>query len=192
MTDSFPTTQQSQPNRAPTIRPATPSDLDAIVRLHVAVWRDTYRDLVSPDIAQKLDVGERRPRWAAMLRRDGTMLAETEAGLAGFAQVAPREDPVFGGRAELRYLYVDRAQARRGIGRRLLGAAAHYAMARGHRGLGLGVVVGNDPAIVFYEALGGRRAGFYTDPGPTWRSDNHVYVWDDLPGLVDRTAARGG
>ena len=192
MTDNAPTMQQSRADRVPTIRPATPSDLDDIVRLHVAVWRDTYRDLVSPEIAQTLDQTERRPRWAAMLQRAGTMLAETEAGLAGFAQVAPSDDPAFGGRAELKYLYVDRAQARRGIGRCLLGAAARDAIAGGHRGLGLGVVVGNDPAIAFYEAMGGRRAGFYTDPGPTWRSDNHVYVWDDLPALVERTAARSG
>ena len=48
------------------------------------------------------------------------------------------------------------------------------------------VVVGNAPAIAFYEALGGRKAGAYTDPGPMWRSENLFYVWDDLAPLMAR------
>ncbi|WP_312164905.1 hypothetical protein [Phenylobacterium sp.] len=39
-------------------------------------------------------------------------------------------------------------------------------------------------AIAFYEALGGRRAGRFTDPGPLWRSDNIVFVWDELADLM--------
>jgi ribosomal protein S18 acetylase RimI-like enzyme len=166
------------------IRPARPSDLEAIVRLHVAVWRETYRELVAPEIAARLDEAERRPRWIAMLARPGTLVAEIDGALVGFAQVARGDDAVFGGRAELKYLYVDRARARRGIGRRLLAAAAAEAVAQGESRLGVGVVVGNDPAIAFYEALGAHRAGRYRDPGPLWPSDNDVYVWDDLDRLV--------
>jgi ribosomal protein S18 acetylase RimI-like enzyme len=57
---------------------------------------------------------------------------------------------------------------------------------RGYAALGLGVVVGNAPAIAFYEAQGGRRAGAYTDPGPLWRSHNLLYAWDDLAALASR------
>ncbi len=40
-------------------------------------------------------------------------------------------------------------------------------------------------AIAFYEALGGRKIGAYTDAGPMWRSDNLLYIWDDLRRLTD-------
>ena len=67
-----------------------------------------------------------------------------------------------------------------GIGRKLLTALARSIMNSGSTGLGLGVIIGNDPAIAFYEAMNGRRIGRYTDPGPVWRSENFAYVWDDL------------
>ena len=50
----------------------------------------------------------------------------------------------------------------------------------GYSSAALGVVVGNEPAITFYRSLGGRMIGQYTDPGPIWRSDNLIFVWDDL------------
>ena len=56
-------------------------------------------------------------------------------------------------------------------------------------GEALGVVVGNKPAMAFYEALGGRVAGTYIDPGPLWRSDNLIFVWDEVSDLV-RAASR--
>jgi hypothetical protein len=61
-------------------------------------------------------------------------------------------------------------------------------MKAGYNGVGLGVVAGNNPAIAFYGGMGGTRAGSYTDPGPVWRSDNYLYVWDDLPVLVPQEA----
>jgi ribosomal protein S18 acetylase RimI-like enzyme len=166
------------------IRPATPNDLDAIVPLHVAVWRDTYRDLAPAEAVERLDEAARRPLWVAMLGRPGTLAAVDGTALVGFAQVAPAGDAAFEGRPELKYLYVARSHARQGIGRRLLSEAARYAVAQGHRDLGVGVVVGNAPAIRFYEASGARRAGLYRDPGPLWRSDNALYVWDSLAPLV--------
>jgi hypothetical protein len=62
---------------------------------------------------------------------------------------------------------------------------------RHHRAIGLGVVVGNDAAIVFYEALDGIQIGRYVDPGPIWRSDNLIYVWDDIDGLCSFTESDG-
>jgi hypothetical protein len=41
------------------------------------------------------------------------------------------------------------------------------------------VVDGNEPAIAFYDALGGTRVGEYTDAGPVWRSRNIVMAWAD-------------
>jgi hypothetical protein len=54
----------------------------------------------------------------------------------------------------------------------------------------LGVVDGNDRAVAFYQHLGGRRIGRYTDAGPVWRSDNLAYAWDDLAALAGRAPAQ--
>ncbi|WP_395672583.1 GNAT family N-acetyltransferase [Inquilinus sp.] len=158
--------------------------------LHVAVCRDTYRDLAPASAMGALDLARRQARWEAILADPAqiALVAEVDGALAGFGLAGPPGDPAYGDRGEVKYLYVGRDFARRGLGRRLLAAMAAALAERGYPALGLGVVVGNDPAIAFYEAQGGRRIGAYTDPGPMWRSDNLLYAWDDLTAL----AARGG
>lgn len=170
------------------LRPARPADAPALARTHVAVWRRTYRDLAPQSAQDALDEARRLAFWTGALgdpARPGLILAAESGGAVigfasgGFASGGPATEAVFAGRAEVKHLYVDDAHARRGIGRRLLAALCADLWAGGARGIGLGVVVGNDPAIAFYEAMGGRRHGRYTDPGPLWRSDNWLYVWDD-------------
>jgi ribosomal protein S18 acetylase RimI-like enzyme len=172
-----------------TFRAATPDDAAAIAPFHVAIWRDTYRDLAPSGIFNAMDVPTRLARWHGILADPtrATFLAETDGALAAFGLCGPPGDAMFGGRGEIKNLFVGRDFARRGIGKRLMAEMAALLQARGHAGVGLGVVVGNTPAIRFYEALGGRRIGTYTDPGPMWRSDNLLYVWDDVAAL---TAAR--
>ena len=165
------------------LRPARPADAPALARTHVTVWRRTYRDLAPQSAQDALDEARRLAFWTGALgdpARPGLILAAESGGaVVGFASGGPATEAVFAGRAEVKHLYVDDAHARRGIGRRLLAALCADLWAGGARGIGLGVVVGNDPAIAFYEAMGGRRQGRYTDPGPLWRSDNWLYVWDD-------------
>lgn len=166
------------------LRAATPDDLDAIATLHATVWRDTYRDLAPAAAIAALGVDARRARWTAILGapdpRQRIVVAEREGRVAGFGLAGPTTGPEFGGRGEVKFLYVDRAHPRQGIGRRLLADMARHLAATGHAGMALAVVVGNAPAIAFYEALGGRPVGRATDPGPLWRSDNIIYAWDDL------------
>ncbi|WP_218823732.1 GNAT family N-acetyltransferase [Inquilinus limosus] len=135
-----------------------------------------------------LDVARRQARWETILADPAqvALVAEVGGALAGFGLAGPPGDPAFGDRGEVKYLYVGSGFARRGLGRRLLAALAAAMARRGYAALGLGVVVGNDPAIAFYEAQGGRRIGAYIDPGPLWRSDNLLYVWDDLIALAAR------
>ena len=169
-----------------TVRAATPADAATIAPFHVAVWRETYRDLAPPLVFNTMDVDVRLQRWQGILADPTrtTLLAEVDGALAGFGLCGPPGDSVFGAHGEIKNLFVGSAFARRGIGRRLMGEMARILQERGHTGVGLGVVVGNAPAIAFYESLGGRKAGTYTDPGPMWRSDNLLYVWDDVAALT--------
>ena len=163
------------------LRDATPEDAEAIARLHVEVWRETYRDMAPPAVFQALDVGARLPRWQMLLTaadgRHGTILAEEDGTLAGFGHYGAPSHPAFGALGEVKNLYVARRFARRGIGRKLLRAMAGRLRQQGYPGVGIGVVVDNHPARSFYEAEGGEHIASFIDPGPNWRSSNVIYAW---------------
>ena len=106
------------------------------------------------------------------------IVAERAGRIAGFCAGTVDASPVYEGRAEIGSLYVDPAFKRQGLGRLLLDHVRALLLAEGAPGVGLGVVRGNDPAIAFYEAVGGRVAGAYVDPGKVWRSDNLLMVFD--------------
>ena len=112
------------------------------------------------------------------------VVAEQDGRLAGVGMAAAPSQPEFGARGEICSLYLDPGFQRRGLGRRLMLALAEQVGAWGYRGAALGVVVGNEPAIAYYETLGGRVAGKYIDPGPLWRSDNLIFVWDEVSDLI--------
>lgn len=170
------------------IRPALANDVAEIARLHRAIWCDTYRDLVSAEIYQALDEDFRRLRWADMLanpRRDQrVLLAEHGGRLVGIGAINAPFDAIFEGRGEIKSLYIDASIKRQGLGRRLMRELARELLYMGYSGAALGVVIGNEPAIAFYRALGGQLIGQYTDPGPVWRSDNFIFAWDDLSVLI--------
>lgn len=176
------------------LRPAVPADAERIAALHAAVWQATYRDLATPAALAALTEAHRLRQWRQALAEPDaetvTLVAEIEQRIVGFVRAGLAKEPLFGGRGEIKYLYVDQAQARRGIGRLLLARVAQILQAQGHDALALGVVAGNEPAIRFYEVLGGRLIGRYTDPGPLWRSDNLLYAWDDLTALTGTGSAR--
>jgi ribosomal protein S18 acetylase RimI-like enzyme len=175
------------------IRSAHPSDAQAIASLHFRMWHETYRDLAPEEVRHVLSEAVRLSRWQGMLadERAGRiiLLAEADGQLAGFAAAGPPSHEAFQSRAEVKFLYVGSAFKRQGIGRILLAALARDLKSFGHGGMALGVVVGNDSAIAFYESMGGRRVGTYNDPGPVWRSENFVYVWDDLDAVALRAPA---
>jgi GNAT superfamily N-acetyltransferase len=174
-------------------RAAILQDAEAIAALHARVWHATYHALAPAAAIATLTAQARRVRWREMLRAPAagqvTLVAEQGGALTGFGQLVPTAHPAFGGRREVRSLYVDAPHQGRGIGRRLLIALAQAAIAQGAAGIALGVVDSNAPAIAFYQRLGGSCVGRYVDAGPIWRSDNLVYAWDDLAALITPNAA---
>ncbi len=171
-----------------TLRIAVCGDAAHIARLHDEVWRATYRDLATPAAWEALTEAVRRARWDEVLGEDHprrtTLVAEQGGRIIGFGTACAPTEAVFGGRGEVRWLHVDPAAQGRGVGRRLMSALSRQLADWGYGGCALAVVVGNAPAMLFYERLGGRRAGGFTDPGPLWPSDNIVFVWDELSALI--------
>ncbi|WP_260439195.1 GNAT family N-acetyltransferase [Burkholderia sp. Bp9099] len=170
------------------VRTAHLDDAQAIADFHVKVWRHTYRDLAPAQAHAVLDERHRGRTWREKLasnERDQLVLvAETDGTIVGIGAAGAPSEPIFGGRGEIKFLYVDPGFKRRGIGRTLLARLATHLQTMRYRGAALSVVKGNDAAIAFYASLNGRLAGEYVDAGPIWRSRNIVMVWDDFASLV--------
>lgn len=163
------------------LRPALPADTAAVAAFHHRIWHQTYRDMAPPEARAQLDLDWRLAQWSGWLTRPApfaTLLAERDGAIAGLVSFGPTDHPAFAGRGEIGHLYVDAEQRGRGLGRQLLTQAIAQLRAAGFGGVGLAVVRDNHAARAFYAAAGGQEAGGFTDPGPLWRSDNLLVVWD--------------
>ncbi len=169
-------------------RPAEPGDAEAIAHLHATVWSATCRELAPPEAFAALDEAHRLRGWKQRLANPNVdqlvLLAEADGRLVGMGAAGAASDPLYGGRGEIKFVYIDRDFQGQRIGRQLLKRLAQHLKARGYPGVALGVVDGNHAAIGFYQALGGRAIARQTDPGPIWRSENIIIAWDDCDDLM--------
>jgi len=154
------------------IRPAVFADAAALGRVHVAAWRAAYRHLLPARVLDALSEEERARRWERILSTsaDGTLVAEVDGGIAGFASIgASRDaDAVPGGAGELYALYAVPEWWSRSVGWRLWSAARQLLLEAGFEEATLWVLEGNDRARRFYE-----RAGLVLDPGAVQSVDLH-------------------
>ena len=174
------------------IRPATPGDAQAIARVHVEAWRESYRALMPEHVIEALSVDRNAKMWAAILAGGASSIvhvverpgiAADGAELVGFGSARDARSPKLGATGEITATYLLESIKRRGIGRMLLTGLLGALAERGHRSAGLWTLVENHGTRRFYEALGGRPGAprLVTD-GPT---DMHeiTYIWDDLSGF---------
>lgn len=127
------------------IRAAEPGDLDAILALEFAAFST---DRLSRRSLRAFILSPHRP----------LLVAFSDEGLAGYALVALRQRAAA---ARLYSIAVDQRSGRRGVGRALMAACEHYAVANGRRALRLEVRSDNSAAIALYERLGYRQFGHF-------------------------------
>jgi GNAT superfamily N-acetyltransferase len=147
----------------PRLRAAVPGDEPAVAELHVASWRDAYRDLMPAAYLAALDPADRARRYTfdgPGRNAPATVLAvDGDDAIWGFATVGPSRDADSEGLGELYALYVDPPRLGTGTGRLLIAEARARLAARGHREAILWVLIGNTPAQRFYERDGWQRDG---------------------------------
>ncbi|MGF6645755.1 ribosomal protein S18 acetylase RimI-like enzyme [Paraburkholderia sp. GAS82] len=170
------------------IRSANIDDAQKIADFHVKVWRHTYRDLAPAEAFAVLNEKFRGAKWKEKLSSNDpshiVLIAEIDRRMVGIGAAGESSEPIFDGRGEIKFLYVDPDFKRRGIGRQLLAQLAIHLREMHYQGAALSVVKGNELAIAFYEALNGRQVAEYVDPGPIWKSQNIVFAWDDVASLI--------
>ena len=133
------------------LRIPTAADTEAVTRLHVDSWRETYGDLLPESFFNDELVEQRRRMWTANLRSISPgwdmRVAESEGELVGFALAGPASGESPRAR-ELHLIYVLRAHQGTGLGQRLLDST-----------------LGTDPGILWVEKTNERAKGFYRRNG---------------------------
>lgn len=167
---------------SPLIRRGRKDEVMNLAELHVEVWRATYGDLAPKRAVKLLDQAKRLPYWTAAIAETkpgrGVWVADDGANILGVVSIGSSDLSIFQGRAELKHLYVVNGAQGQGLGEKLFKAAITYSKAAGDSGLGLAVVQQNKRARSFYKKMGGVEVSNFVDPGPLWRSENILVVWD--------------
>ena len=170
------------------IFPAGPADAEALARVHVQSWRETYRGLLPDAYLARMSEEAHARRFAHALMKPGpddvTLAVADRWGLAGYAQGGPSRRGV-PGEAEVATLYLVRAAQNRGLGGKLLADTARALAVRGARSLVISVLRDNFAARGFYEHLGGEPEPARQEPGPGGGSYWEVaYRWADITRLT--------
>ena len=168
--------------------PAGPADAEALARVHVQSWRETYRGLLPDAYLARMSEEAHARRFAKALMKPGpddvTLVVADRWGLSGYAQGGPSRRGV-PGEAEVATLYLLRSAQNRGLGGQLLGDTARALAVRGARSLVISVLRDNFAARGFYEHLGGEPEPARREPGPGGGSYWEVaYRWADITRLT--------
>lgn len=164
--------------------PAGPSDAEALARVHVTSWRETYRGLLPDAFLARLSEAGHARRFARLLLHPApnevTLVVADRQGIVGYAAGGASRSGV-GGEAEIATLYVLRAAQGQGLGGRLMADTARALAAQGAISLVISVLRENVRARGFYEHLGGIADAPRREPGPGGQLLYEVaYRWADI------------
>ncbi len=151
------------------IRAATPEDAEALARLHVEAWAETYPGLMPEAEIARHDLAYRLDQWPRILA-SGQGRVVIAPGF-GFAMMGPQRYDQFAVAypEELYSLYLLRSAQGRGLGRDLFRAVS------GAEPFTALVIAGNDRACGFYEAQGGRHLGTFGFEAAGEQLEEHTY-----------------
>lgn len=174
------------------IRPARGEDALGIAHVHIDSWRTTYKGLIPDDYLANLSYERNAQNRARILSdpetKTRTYVAQDASGrIVGFINGGPERenDPIY--KSELYAIYVFEEVQGRGLGRRLTQALADGLLRDGMHAMLVWVLVDNNPARRFYEALGGQE--LRTQPIEIGGAmlEEVAYGWQDISELAKKT-----
>ena len=175
------------------LREGTAADLEAVVALHLASWRDSYRGLLPDGYLDGALADDLAAKWQRKLIDSPTpgsllLLAESDGKLAGFLYAC--RDPERPGSAYIDNLHVAPECRGSGLGARLLRQAAARLSPLGYRGAHLLVFAQNEAAVRFYLRHGGRILHRGLEDLMGHPADTYRIVWPDLSALTEEPSQR--
>ena len=180
------------------IRRARPSDAIAIGAVHVAAWRSTYPGILPDRFLARLSVPRQAAHYDAAIRSSTTGVFVAAASgtdvppgsgsrIVGFATAGRARISEVGGRrlaeGEVETLYVLDDWRDRGVGRKLMRAAAAHLAETGCRSCFVWVLREN-PSRWFYQRLGGKPVAEAMIQFAGQKVPQTAFVWDPIEQLL--------
>ena len=140
------------------VRPARPDDAEAVARVYLESWHDTYPAVLPMQMLCAMTHKGQTARWQAAIRarHEAVLVAECpKQGIVGMTSFGPARDGGLGFDGEVYTLYVHPGFFGQGAGRALLHGAFGTLQKRGFTSCVIWAHAKN-PARFFYEAMGGR------------------------------------
>jgi GNAT superfamily N-acetyltransferase len=176
------------------IRPAIPSDVRAIARIHVDCWRSAYRGILPDEMLDNLSYTERERTWMRLIAGGDTgpfvyVAEHPRDGVVGFmaGNTEASDNPQYPG--EVYVVYVDERHEQSDIGRSMMQLAARMMSENGLPGM-LAWAIAGSPIEKFYQSLGGEpvstRERTYGDTTVT----EIAFGWSNLPEFLTESPER--
>jgi ribosomal protein S18 acetylase RimI-like enzyme len=141
------------------IRKARPSDAEAIARIYIEAWQDTYPALLPSRLLLTMTQEGQTQRWRnaiTIAARETVYVAEDKkASIVAMTSFGRSRDSGFSFDSEIYTLYVDPLLTGLGFGRALLRGAFGALSKQRHESCIIWAHAKN-PARFFYEAVGGK------------------------------------
>ncbi len=158
-----------------------------ITRVHIAAWRDAYRDLLPSTTLDALDERGLLGRREQSLRSGelATFVALHEGHLVGYCVVGPNRvaPPTY--RGEMHAIYLLPEAQRLGLGRKLTLAAAKWVLEELGETMIVWTFEQNAPARGFYQHLGGILCGYrFLSIDGAGNLPVVAYGWEDVRHLL--------
>jgi L-amino acid N-acyltransferase YncA len=165
------------------IRTATFHDVKSIAKVHVDSWRTTYKNIVTKEFLASLSYEKREQLWERVLTNGngGVFVAENSQGeVIGFASGGKERTEKYDQyKGEVYAIYILQQYQKKGIGKELLKAVAHYLTSKQLNSM-LVWVVEDNKSCLFYEALGGKKIETMEVEIGGRKLNEVAYGWADL------------
>lgn len=169
-----------QPVDAPfSLRAPQPDDVEALARVHVQAWRETYADQLPEEFFGEEALEFRRGIWRRVIAdaapESSTVLAERHGQVVGFAHAGRPSSPEQPPPADRELFMIYLLEAHHGCG-------AAQAM--------LDAVLGSAPAFLWVAAVNPRAQAFYLRNG--FAFDGFEKPDERVPTFMERRMVRAG
>ena len=179
-----------------TVRRARSIDAISIGAVHVAAWRSAYPGILPDDFLARLSVPRQAAHYDAAIRSSTGVFVASASGtdvptgsgsrIIGFATAGRARGGEFARRlaeGEVETLYVLDDWRERGVGRKLMRAAAAHLVEIGCKSCFLWVLREN-PSRWFYQRLGGKPAAEAMIQFAGTKLPQTAFVWDPIERLL--------
>ncbi len=161
------------------IRRATPDDAQAVAATHDDAWRAAYQGIIPGRELERL-IRRRGPEWWDGAIRKGSRISILVFGdrMAGYANYGRNRARSLYYDGEVYEIYLRPEFQGLGFGRRLFGAARRDLCQSGMKSLVVWALSDNEPALAFYQALGGRPVARSSEKFGDKILDKVAFAWN--------------